>query len=310
MGQRGRTETIAQVILELMRERTISQASLAKRLEVTARTVRACVLDLTSAGMPIEREEDHPHVYYSLARDWIPNGAVIANNELRELVRILSRIPSAASRRDAIAARLGPGEPWTRISPALEDSLSPPELRRLELIEDSAVERCAVEVSYLSVMRGVVEQRHLSCQRIAYHDRPIRFLAMCHRSNTLKWFVLDRVHAAYLDEGTPYRSSDAEAVDDLVQNTLFDFHSSETPVECRFVIHPPEHRWFVPRLGKRARVEPHGESVRVTIQTSALRVLARALVGLGAAVRIESPELRAEVTRIAQAALQATEDQG
>lgn len=245
MGQRGRTETLAQVIVELMRARTLSQAELAKRLDVSSRTVRQCILDLLSAGMPIEREEEH-HVFYSVPKDWVPNGLVLAASEARELVRVLARVPSASARRAALMERLGIYEPALSASLALEDSLEPRELEILEELEDTASEQCTSRVEYYSVRRGLDEVRHISCQRIAYHDRPIRLLAVCHRSGSLKWFRLDRIRAISADESEPFRQADPAAIADVVSNTVFDYHEGGLATEHRFVLHAPEHRWFVP----------------------------------------------------------------
>lgn len=305
MGQRGRTETLAQVIVELMRARTLSQAELAKRLDVSSRTVRQCILDLLSAGMPIEREEDHPNVFYSVPKDWVPNGLVLAASEARELVRVLARVPSASARRLALMERLGVYEPALSASLALEDSLDARELEILEELEDTASEQCATRIEYYSVRRGLDEVRHISCQRIAYHDRPIRLLAVCHRSGTLKWFRLDRIRAISADEGEPFREADPNEIADVVNNTLFDYHQGGVATEHRFVVHAPEHRWFVTTLGPSARVEPEGESVRVTLRSASPRVIARQLVGLGGAVRVETSALREEVRQLALAALAA-----
>jgi hypothetical protein len=52
-------------------------------------------------------------------------------------------------------------------------------------------------------------------------------------------------------------------------------------------------------------VEPLGDGVRLSVTTAGVTVLARFVVGLGDAARAETPELLAEVTRIAQASLRA-----
>lgn len=65
MGKRSRTEKIAQVSLELMRERTISQVELARRLYVEPRTIRTCITDLIDSGIVIDREQDHRGLIHS-----------------------------------------------------------------------------------------------------------------------------------------------------------------------------------------------------------------------------------------------------
>jgi predicted DNA-binding transcriptional regulator YafY len=303
VGQKSRSETIAHVLVTLMRERSAKQADLARALDTSPRVIRQCITDLQEAGMPIERDEEHPHVFYSVPHGWIPHGAVLPEAEVDAILRVLARVPSEQVRREAIAARLGTERPWAKVPLALEDSLSTSELETLEDLEDSAYSRTAARVSYHSPERGSVEWRHLSVQRVAYHERPMRLLALCHRSRTLKWFRLDRVQAVELDRREPFSAAPEDAIEDIVTNTLLGFHDNGPRVACRFVIDAPVHRWFVPMLGRRAEVEPHGQAVRVTLHTAAVQVLARELVGLGGAVTVETPELRAAVRTLAEGAL-------
>jgi predicted DNA-binding transcriptional regulator YafY len=224
------------------------------------------------------------------------------------VLRVLVRVPSEQARREAIAARLGGRWPWSKATLAVDDTLSKREHAFLEALEDSAFQRCAARVDYLSPQRGTIEARHISVLRIAYHERPLRVLAVCHRSKQLKWFRLDRVQGLALDEAEAFVAADIGAIEDVVGNTLLGFHQEGDPIACSFVVAAPEHRWFVPTLGPRAAAEPCGSAVRVTIITAALQVLARELVGLGAAVHVETPELRDAVRRLAQAALRGSED--
>ncbi|HTU61902.1 MAG TPA: HTH domain-containing protein, partial [Polyangiales bacterium] len=148
MRPQGRMETLAQIIVELMCARTVSQAELAKRLEVSSRSIRQSVLDLVSAGMPIERSEDHPHVFYSVPRDWVPHGLSLTASEARELMQLLARVPSAGARRAALIARLGIHEPGLALNLTLADALEPGELAFLEELEEAALERRALQVRY------------------------------------------------------------------------------------------------------------------------------------------------------------------
>jgi predicted DNA-binding transcriptional regulator YafY len=303
LGQKSRSEAVAHVLLALLRHRSVKQAELAREIGTSPRVVRQCITDLQLANMPIEREDDHPHVYYSVPKGWLPHGAVLPVEDVEAILRVLARVPSEQARRDSIAACLGTERTWFKATLALQDSLLPRELETLEDLEDSVYARTTAKITYHSPERGNMETRHISVQRIAYHERPLRLLAVCHRTKNLKWFRLDRVQGVDLDRQEPFLAAETHAIDDVVANTLLGFHHSGEPVDCVFVVDAPVHRWFVPLLGSRSTTTPCGQAVRVTVRTAAVEVLARELVGLGAAVHVETPELGAAVRALAEGVL-------
>ena len=46
----------------------------------------------------LEREEDHPHVYWSVPKDWFPGGVFFTRAQLPELLRLLGRLPRSKAR--------------------------------------------------------------------------------------------------------------------------------------------------------------------------------------------------------------------
>src|SRR4029079_4979500 len=46
----------------------------------------------------LERQEDHPHVYWSVPKDWFPGGVVFSREQVPELLRHLVRLPKSNAR--------------------------------------------------------------------------------------------------------------------------------------------------------------------------------------------------------------------
>src|SRR3954447_24347620 len=46
----------------------------------------------------LEREEDHPHVYWSVPRDWFPGGILFTRDQMPDLLRLLMRLPPGKAR--------------------------------------------------------------------------------------------------------------------------------------------------------------------------------------------------------------------
>ena len=82
MGRRTSSATVTKNIMALLDQPTWTQASLARRVGVKARTIRTHLNDLVEAGVPLEREEDHPHVYWSVPRGWFPGGHVLGDEQI------------------------------------------------------------------------------------------------------------------------------------------------------------------------------------------------------------------------------------
>ena len=75
MGQRSSTVTVVQLVQAFLEQRTWTQKALAERLEMTTPAVREKLKELQGI-FRLEREEDHPHVYWSVPKDWFPGGVI------------------------------------------------------------------------------------------------------------------------------------------------------------------------------------------------------------------------------------------
>jgi hypothetical protein len=75
VGQRSSTETVVAIVQAFLRRRTWSQAELARDVGIAVPALRKRLVELTASGFPLERDEDHPHVFWSVPRDWFPSRA-------------------------------------------------------------------------------------------------------------------------------------------------------------------------------------------------------------------------------------------
>src|SRR5690349_17814414 len=98
MPRRTSTEIIAALIQAFFEERSWTQADLARRARVSVETIRKTLAMLEGEGWPLERETEHPQVWWSLPKGWLPDGVLIPAAEIAELVRQLGRAPRSTAR--------------------------------------------------------------------------------------------------------------------------------------------------------------------------------------------------------------------
>src|SRR5690606_14164144 len=110
MGTRSSYSTIARVIHAFTEHDTWTQSALATHVGVQSRTLRTLLVDLQESGMPLHRDEDHPHVYWTVPRGWFPGGVVFEQKDWPVLVDAIARVPDAA-RRNPLLRRLLAGNP-------------------------------------------------------------------------------------------------------------------------------------------------------------------------------------------------------
>lgn len=308
MGQRSSTETVVAIVQAFLQRRTWSQAELARHVGVAVPALRKRLNELTTSGFPLDREEDHPHVFWSVPKDWFPGGVVFSGEEVPDLLRQLAHLPRGAA-RDRLLAKVIESAPRRASLAAPAAALvtrtsSPSEESWLPLCEDAAARRTALRVRYFTASRGAIEWRHVSVQRVVVGP-PARLVALCHRSGALKWFRVDNVLGAVLDHHEPFRGADAGAVEAFLATSLDGFHAGGAPTRCAFFVRDPEARWVQSSLLDPMRSEVVPGGIRVTVETSAPLVVARFVVALGAAARAETPELRAHVAELARGSLEA-----
>lgn len=302
MGRRGTHDSVIDVFVAFMEQRSWSQADLSRRIGVGVATIRKLLSRLQSGGLPLERDEDHPHVYWSIRKGWLPGGVALSGDDVAIALRLLARAPSSAS-RDRLIGRLlalSPGAPRPVTNAArqiAEDALS--------AIEDAAARRITLHFDYLSGARGIRGWRRGSIHQLEYGES-VRFVATCHRTGDLKRFRVDRVLAARLDAADAFRPADDDALARFLETSIDGFAGRGPAVRCAFVVRGDTARWVQSNLPQGAFVvEPTDDGIRVTTVTAGIEVLARFAVGLGAAASVETTELRREVARLAQGALAA-----
>lgn len=311
MGRRTGSESIVMLIAcFLERGGTWTQAQLAERTGLSVPSLKKKLYELQEAGVPLERDDsDPPQVYWSVPRKgWLPGTLRFESGEVADLLRLLSRLPKSAM-RTRIFERVVEGYVGKKNPPA-EKVVVPPTIEAseeqwLSLVEDAASRGEVLEMRYYSASRGAMETRKVSPHRVVV-DTHTRFVATCHRSESLKWFRVDGITYARLDGVADARKASDEAVEELIATSVNGFRSGEDATEVRFLVRNPEARWAAGNLPRPLVATPNGPSgIRVTGRTAGVLQVARFVAGLGAAAVCESPELRAMVRDLAEGTLAA-----
>jgi predicted DNA-binding transcriptional regulator YafY len=308
MGQRSTTETVVTVLQAFLHKRSWRQAELARHVDVTVAALRKHLNELSASGFPLVREDDHPHVWWSVPKDWFPGAVIFDSESVPELLRQLTRLPRSAA-RDRLIRRILEAAPRKEPSPTgaptvLTRQSTESEESYLPLAEDAANRRICLEFKYFTMSRGTVEWRHASVQRVVIGP-PARIVAVCHRDGALKWFRLDNVLGARLDDTVPHRTVDAAAVESMLKESVDGFHQGGA-VRCAFFVRAPESRWVEHNLPGSMTTEVVPGGLRFSTTTAGVLRLARHVVGLGAAAHAETPELALLVAELARGALSAS----
>ena len=312
MGSKTAGESIAAIIQAFSKRRTWSQADLARHVDLQVPALRKRILDLQSAGMPLVDEKEHPHVYWSVPKNWFPGGVALEGKDADALLRLLGRMPKSKERDRLMTLALESLTGQVAVGPASDAVMtreaSDPEERFLDAVEDAARRRKPLRFRYYSASRGSDASRHASVHRIVVGP-PARFVAVCHRDDKLKWFRIDNMGDASVDPNVEFRDAKAADVDDLVASSLDGFHDPLAKKERHtFFVREPEARWVAKNLleGMKAEEERKG-GIRVSATTTAVNRLARYVVGLGEAAHADTKALREEVLRLARGAAAANQ---
>lgn len=306
VGQRSSTVTVIQLVQAFLEQRTWKQADLAKRLDMTTPAVREKLKELASV-FGLESEKDHPHVYWSVPKNWFPGGVMFSRDQLPDLMRLVLRSPSGKARTAVLEAILR-HLPKDAATSELTEAVVPPEGSQsedahLSTVEDSAARKVTLRFRYYTASRGDFSTRYASVHRVV-PGHPARFIATCHRANALRWFRVEHMTSAELDANQPYRNATKAAVDKFLRASLDGFNAGGEATTHSFVVRPPEARWVPANLLPAMRSEPLSDGrIRVTVETNAIHLVARFVVGLGAAATAETPELAAAVVELARGAL-------
>jgi len=168
MGQRTSSETLAAIIVAFWKEPTWKQADLSRRAGVTPRAIKRHLDDLMAAGWPLEREEDHPHVYWSVPKGWFPAGVLLETDAVAALLHLLVRSPASAERTRLldIVTGLAPAlitETLERVIPPRSSEVAE---QFLPTVLDAVAERFALRLRYVPTSSGMHTERVVSVQRV------------------------------------------------------------------------------------------------------------------------------------------------
>jgi predicted DNA-binding transcriptional regulator YafY len=306
MGRASKDDTIAGIYHAFLSQRTWRQAELANFVGVSTRAIRQRLTELSTRGMPLQSEDDPPHVYWSVPKSWFPGGITLTAEEATQTLRELWLLPKSV-RRDRVIAKLvrslqqgdGLRAAGEAVVPMAASAI---EARQREVIEESLLSRSAVRVRYFSAHRGALEWRHISPVRLVAGP-PLRLVAWCHRSDGLRWFRVDGMVEAALDASEPLRPASPDAADKFIAESA-DGYRDESPVmEHIFVVYAPDARWVGRNLLAPMTAQPIENGIRVAAKTAGVLPLARFVVGLGASAAAETSPLREIVRELARGAL-------
>ncbi len=306
VGQRSATETLFGIIAAFIEQRTWTQADLARRLETQSETIRKRLGELAASGFKLERDEEHPHVYWSVPQDWFPGALVFKPDEIEDLLRLIARAPRSELRDkfiDLVVKRLSNlGHSSKGFDP---DAVRPPEVRAeeerwLALVEDAAAKRVALKMRYFTASRRSESWRHVSVHRVDLGPHP-HFIATCHKANALRRFRVSGVSFADLDRGEPFRHVMPEELAAFDSESFGSFHEDGPVVRCAFFVRQAEAAWVARNLPEgRVTQEEEKDGVRFVVETTAVTLVARFVASLGAAARPETPALAEQVAAIAR----------
>lgn len=270
------------------------------------------------AGMPLEREEDPPHVYWSVPPRWFPGGVVFSEDDWPILVHVIARI-SDERRRKRLLRRLVEGRAGRGVEIGALDRLeravgatplSGQEHALILQAESALMEGRPLRIYYFSTSGGTLEWRLITPVRVQTEPRA-RIAAVCHRSNSLKWFRVDNVQRAEIASHESPADLHPDAIDHFLKTSVDGFNDGTKDIYA-FIVRLPEGYWIKRNLLSGMDIDENADSkdgFRVIAQGAAL-VVARFICGLGGAATAEGEQLKALVRKIAEETLSANASTG
>lgn len=308
MGARDNYETITRVIQAFSAQGTWSQAELARKVGVGTPALKRVLANLEAAGMPLVKDEDHPHVYWSVPKHWFPGGVLFDLDDWDVLVHAVLGIADERRRQKLLGRLLAGRGPAPKVREGLErlhgavaaTPLLPEESEAILLIERSTFEAVPLSMHYYSASSGTLAWRTVSPQRVM-PDR-LRLVAHCHAHNVLRWFRIDNIQRARLAPDETWVAVSHEEVEAFIASSVDGFHDG-TEQELVFRVRAPESHWVRRNLlpGMQAE-ELAGGALRVTARGAA-PIVARFIAGLGGSAVAEGEGLRALVRDVAEGTL-------
>lgn len=301
MGKRSGTETVLGILDAFGTRKRWRQAALAKHLGVEPPALRRHMTEIARL-FPLTSVKDHPDVFWEMAPSWHPAGILLRREDAAALVRVLARSPRGHE-RELLLKRLLERQPKVPSPSRIEVArLSVEEDELLSIVEDAATKRIVLKMKYFSQRSGDSRERHASIARVL-PGPPSRFLAVCHRSEELRYFRVSNLARATLDASEVFREANEREVEKRLRESV-DGWFEPAEGEVSFVVRSPDSRWVGRNLVSGMRAESLEDGgIRVIASGSGLARAARFVVGLGAAAQCESAALGEAVRVLAMGAL-------
>lgn len=297
-------------VLELLQEReTVTGAELARRLEVSPRTVQRYVMRLQDLGIPVEGKRGVGGAYRLKPGFRLPPMMFTGDEALALWLGLLaaahlglSDLAPAAGAARAKLSRTLPANLRAEIGAieaAAQLDVSPwvvsADAGRLRQVLWAAHHCRAVRLTYTD-LRGAATTRPVDLYRAAHVEGRWYAVGLCHLRGELRSFRLDRISALEPLEQTftPPPAFDALALIRQGRPT-----PQEHPISVWIAAPPEQLRGHVSVW--QTDLSPEGEGTRLRCQRERLDSFAAFLLGLGHEFRVdEPPELRAEFARLAR----------
>jgi predicted DNA-binding transcriptional regulator YafY len=298
MGTRSATETIVGILLAFYEQSTWKQADLSQRLGIGTRALRQRLEELRDAGtIRFEREEEPPHVYWSVPKGWVPGGVLLTGDDAAQVLRLLARLPQSADRDKLLKRFTG----HVGKAPAVNATPLRGNEQILHTVEEATSRRVPLRFDYFSTSRGAHRVRVASVHKVLGGDR-WRFVATCHDRDRLSWFRVDNVLSATCDMVEVFRNIDEEELVRFQSTSIDGYAENAQPVSIWFTARYPEARWVRTNLPDEEQfvVKEVDGGITFSCATTAVELVARFVVGLGQAVTGCSPELHERVVALAR----------
>ncbi len=183
---------------------------LAKRFEVSVRTIYRDMYALSSAGIPIYAEAGRNGGIH-LMKDFVLDKALLSEEEKQEVLAALESInvtqgkdESQILQKLSALFQLG-SENWLEVDFSRWGHRES-DNEKLELLKSAVIRRRMVKLSYAGTS-GSLTERTVQPYRLAYKARAWYLKAFCTKRQELRTFKLCRIlDVEILKEGFPYRS--------------------------------------------------------------------------------------------------------
>jgi predicted DNA-binding transcriptional regulator YafY len=265
--------------------------------------------ELEAAGVPLESEKDHPHVYWSVPKSWLPHGVTLPRELLVDMLRRVARtaMPALPGEHDRLLAHLVLATPElremvTRVQAAHVADGTGFSSSVLAALED-ACDSHAVVLMYRKSRKAPLESR--MCSPARFVDRHQHLLVRCHVTGLPRRFRLNRIEQVHTLPDEPYRPLTDDEVREQLAGAVDGFRAPGDLVDVRFRLmgSPAAVGWMLEDLPEDLNVEDLEQGFLIHGQTGALQKLAAKLVTWGDVVRYDDEGLRAAAERVVAAAV-------